>query len=582
MLGHWSSIATSLSVLAGAAAPLLAADGDDAANPAAALAKIGGQQQRVELPVRVVDHDGKPIVKAKVIPWALRSSQGHGWWRDDPEDRANMAPQEVFTDVEGRATVKYPKFRDVEEGVQTIGVSLQVDHPEFAYADDLHIEVPLEQDSPHEIKLEEGASVVVRPRFTGDADAAGEILAVWSDGRSWRSDAAIKNLADGSLEIPVMSPGENSLLLIKLDGERATHFSTITDFELTAGEPEQLDVELRPAIRVTGVLSENVPRPVKNGRVKVETLRPSAENYDRVMWFSWAPVEADGTFMVEAWPAGETMQLIALCGGYIAESGEAPSVVKNAPDPKDDFFNRPQVFDEFDEPIEVAMTPMQTCVVRAVDEGDSPVAGVEVGAWPNVGWWNHGSQIYCNPLVRGERLLRLRDYQAAEDKAFPPPFRAKTDAQGEARLELPIGKESLAVHGDIYELPVFLGRRSVDVELSADEAAEATLLLQPRGTDKLGEWDKLAGVVFGCSTREGRRICALPGVQKKMEEFTRRFREAKDQQDPHLLSEAYTAVAEAFTGVGDLEQAALWRGKAAEQREKAKRAEGSKKSAKDS
>jgi hypothetical protein len=155
---------------------------------------------------------------------------------------------------------------------------------------------------------------------------------------------------------------------------------------------------------------------------------------------------------------------------------------------------------------------------------------------------------------------------------LPQPFMAETNAKGEATLELPLGKESLAVQSDVYELPVFLGRRDVAVELTADEPTNVTLRLQPRGTEQLGEWDKLAGVVFGCSTREGRRICALPGVQAKMEEFTRRFREAKDQRDPQLLSEAYEAVAEAFTGVGDLEQAALWRGKAAA--EKAKAAEG--------
>lgn len=571
-----SFVATSLVVFAMAKATLQAAD-DAAGDPVDALAKIGGQQQILELPVRVVDPDGKPVAKAKVIPWALRSSQGHGWWRDDPDDRAKVTPKDVFTDADGGATVLYPKFRDLEEGVQTIGVSLQVDHPKFAFADDLHIEVPLEQGEPYEITLKAGAPVIVRPQIGGDADGPGEIFALWSDGRSWRSEAAPKKLADGSLAIPAMPPGANSVMLIKLDGERATQFSRITDFELETGERKELDVPLLPAIRVTGSLSDNVPRPVKNGRVKVETLPPSADNFNRVMWFGWAPVEADGTFTVESWPAGEPMQIVALCDEYMAISGKAPDVVENPRDPKDDPYRRPQVFEKLDQPIEVAMTKLQTCIVRTVDEDDAPVAAVEVLSGPNVGWWNHGSQIYCYPLIRNERLLRNRDYFDAEDKDFPQPFTAVSNAQGEARLYLPVGKEDLFARSDVYELPVFLGRRDVDVELTADGPAKATLRLQPRGTDKLGEWDKLAGVVFGCSTREGRRICALPGVQAKMEEFTRRFREAKDQQDPELLAEAYAAVAEALTGVGDLEQAALWRGKAAEQKATAERAKGGEK-----
>jgi hypothetical protein len=283
---------------------------------------------------------------------------------------------------------------------------------------------------------------------------------------------------------------------------------------------------------------------------------------NRVSWFTWAPIQPDGTFVIDGWPAGEPVQLIALCDGYIAASGKAPDVVENPPDPEKDGFNRPQVFAADQESIEVAMTPLIPCVATAIDEDEKPVAGVTVVSWPNVGWWNDGSQIYCHRLVRGERLLRERDYQNAVDDAFPPPFQAQTGADGTATLELPAGSESLAIESEVYELPVFLGRRDMDIKLAHGQTTEVILRLQPQGTEKLGEWDKLAGVVFGCSTREGRRICALPGVQKQMDEFAKRFREAKNQRDPQLLSEAYAAVADAFLGVGDAAEAANWRKKA--------------------
>jgi hypothetical protein len=67
------------------------------------------------------------------------------------------------------------------------------------------------------------------------------------------------------LGFSAMPPGANSVLLVKLDGDRATHFSRITDFDLVIGEPKQLEVELRPGVCVRGTLSENVPRPVRNG-----------------------------------------------------------------------------------------------------------------------------------------------------------------------------------------------------------------------------------------------------------------------------------------------------------------------------
>jgi hypothetical protein len=516
----------------------------------------------LELPVRVVDEDGKPVAKAKITPWALRSSQGHGHWQQN-DKRAQQGPQKVLTDDDGFATVEYPQLRDVQEAVRTLAVSLQVDHPDFAFADDLHVDVPLESEPPYLIELTKGGSVTVRPMDDG-SPTTDEVFALWSDGRSWLPGAALKKLDDGSLELSAIPSGDNSVLLVKLDGERATHFSKIVDFKVTAGERSTIDVELKPAAHIKGALSASVPRPVRNGRIKVWTLDPLTGQHNRVRWFTWAPVQPDGTFFLD-WPADEPVQLLALCDGYMAESGKAPDVVEPPPDPKIDPYIRPQVFPVGNHRIEVAMVPLARCVAQAIDGDTQAIAGVKVVSWPNVGWWNSGSQVYCSPLERGELVLRGREYESSLDKTIPPPFQAETDGQGRAILELPAGERQLTVNSDVYELPAFLGRRDVKVMLDPNEVVETVLRLQPRGTEKLGEWDKLAGVVFGCSTREGRRICALPGVQEKIDDITKRFREAKDQRDPTLLSEAYTTVAEAFVGVGDLEEAAKWREKANEQ-----------------
>jgi hypothetical protein len=535
-----------------------------------AIDELVGAQQMAELKVRVVDSDGKPVAKAKVTPWALRSSQGHGWWHKD-DTRADVGPKDAFTDEAGSATVVYPYYRDRRERIRTTSVSLHVDHPDFAYMDDLHIDVPLETRGPYEITLTAGVPVDVRPLINGKAASLDSLFAQWSDGRSWQPGSAPQKTADGTLRIAAMPPGENTVLLVKLDGERATHFSRITDFKLALGEPKQIEVTLQPGIRIRGVLSDNVPRPVRAGRVKAWSLGPAEVARDRVTWWTWAPIQPDGTFVIDSWPADEAIQLIALCEGFMATSGKAPEHVKNPFDPGKDPFSRPQVFrPNGDEQIELPMTPLVQCVITAVDEDETPVAGVFVQSCPNVGWWNGGSQIYCDPLARGERLLRERDYNNTLDKAFPYPFRAETNAQGRAMLELPAGKERLAIASEVYELPVFLGRRDVKIELTPGKTTETTLRLQPSGTEKLGEWDKLAGVVFGCSTREGRRICALPGVSQKMDQFAERFREGKNQRDPRLLSEAYSAVADAFVGVGDQEEADKWRHKAAEQAAKVK------------
>jgi hypothetical protein len=487
-------------------------------------------------------------------------------WRAGDE-RSGLDPAEVVTGADGAAVVLYPEHRDVVELTRTLTVSLEVDHPQFA-ASVLHIEVPLESDGPHLIELADGVSLEVRPLIDGAATDLEDIFVRWSDSHRRKPE----QLAGGVLRIPPMRPGKGSLLLVKLD-DLATHFSQLLDLDLVPGEQTRIDVPLVPSLRVKGVLSNNVPRPVHSGRLKTCTLAPAGAHSDRVSWFSWAPIASDGTFIIDGWPAGEPLQLIALCDGYLATSGRAPAAVKNPPDPATDWFNRPQVFDvNANEQIEVEMTPLAHAAITVVDELDRPVEGVTVASWPNVCWWNYGSQIYCHPLVRGERFLRQRDYTSAEENVFPQPFRTDTDADGEAMLELPAGKLSLTIVSDSYELPAFLGNRNVDASFTSGETTAVVLRVQPRGTETLGQWDKLAGVVFGCSSREGRRICALPGVQKKMEAFAERFREAKSQRDPQLLADAYAAVADAFVGVGDTEEAANWRRKADEQLTKAKAA----------
>jgi len=71
------------------------------------------------------------------------------------------------------------------------------------------------------------------------------------------------------------------------------------------------------------------------------------------------------------------------------------------------------------------------------------------------------------------------------------------------------------------------------------ETLTVTLHLVPTGNEKLGEYDKLAGVVFA-----------------------RRLREAENPRDPVVLAEAFTVVAEAFDRAGDPLEADKWRAKA--------------------
>jgi hypothetical protein len=70
----------------------------------------------------------------------------------------------------------------------------------------------------------------------------------------------------------------------------------------------------------------------------------------------------DGTFTIDAWPAGERLQIIGLRDEFVATSGKAPDLVKNPRDPARDRYLRPLVFSP-DAGVELtlAMTPLAGC-----------------------------------------------------------------------------------------------------------------------------------------------------------------------------------------------------------------------------
>jgi len=519
-------------------------------------------QEMINLPVRVVDADGKPVADAVVIPWALRCSQGHGSWR--PDGLGDSEPPTLKTGDDGSVEVPYPKYAELDERVMTTQVTLSIDHADFAYVDYEFIDVPLKEPPPHEAKLARGCVVEVTPFENGQPASSGNVKALWSDGRSWKPEVSPTVTKDGALRIPAMPAGMGQLLLARLDGERVTHFSSIVDLELKAGDTLRERVELRPAVRIKGKVSDNVPRPVKQGRLSARTL-PKDPSRENVMWYSWAAIAEDGTFTIGAWPAGEPIQIVSLCDGYIAEPGSPPAVIKDprSPDP----YYRPQVFEASadGQAITLNMTPMVRCIVETVDEHGKPLGAVEVSAWPNVGWWNSGSQVYCTPLIRGEKLLVTRDYVPAVEDVYPKPFQATSDSSGLAELQLPASNKRLSAENDGYELPVAIGRRDHKVELVAGETNRIRLVLQPKGKEYLGEWDKLAGVLFGCTGEECRRLLEDPEFRAKMDFVRQKLDAAKDPNDPLVLNIAFIEMAAAFDDLDDKEEATKWRRKAAEQ-----------------
>jgi hypothetical protein len=518
------------------------------------------RQELISLPVRVVDPEGQPVVGAVVIPWALRSALGHGHWQADRVGGAE--PPTLVTDQDGKADFVYPRYAALNEQVATTQVTLSIDHPEFAYVGYQYINVPALDMGPHAITLQRGVVIDLAPVENGEPAPLRDLYAMWNDGRSWKAGVA-PAVVDGALRLPPIRPGNVQALLVRLEGGLATHFSPIFDLDLEDGAKLRQSAELRPAVRIEGSLSENVPRPVKNGRIQAETL-PKQCCRQNVEWRTWARIAEDGTFVIESWPPDEAIQMIALCDGHIAESGKPPAGIEGR---ESDRCRRPQVFSPQAArgPIVLRMQPIGRCMIETVDEQGLPLAGVKVGSYPNVGWWNGGSQIYCESLMRGEKLLVERDYRGCIEDVFPDPFERVTDSQGRAGLHLPAGRQPLYAGNDDYELPVVQGRRRQSATLVAGQVTTTRLVLQPKGTDPLGDWDKAAGVLFGCGNKQGRALLENPGFREKIERVRAMLAPAGNPTDPSLLRAAYEQLADAFDKLGDKEEASKWRIKAAQQ-----------------
>jgi hypothetical protein len=185
-----------------------------------------------------------------------------------------------------------------------------------------------------------------------------------------------------------------------------------------------------------------------------------------------------------------------------------------------------------------------------------------------VGWRNIGSQIYCTPLVRKEAVLVNGSYEASVESAYAAPFQIVTADDGWSEMELPAGSQDLYAEHEAFELPVDQGRRDQRIEVAAG-MQPVRLVMQPKGKEYLGEWDKLAGVLFGCTGEQCRRLLDDPGFKKRITVVRERFDEAKNPKDPKLLKAAYEDMAKAFDELKDQEEAQKWRRKAAEQAVKA-------------
>ncbi|MES1213571.1 MAG: carboxypeptidase-like regulatory domain-containing protein, partial [Singulisphaera sp.] len=313
--------------------------------------------------IRIVNPQGAPVAGATVVPWAVRSKQGHGSWRVPGDDHSQ--PPTMTTDAEGRGEFAFPRFLDKDEKFPAEQFSCRVAHPDFAGS--TYNDVPVEGDAFKEestITIHPGARIEITPFAEGQELNLDHVYVQWSGDAPSRAKNPVNER--GAMELPHL-PAENELLqIVYVPEEGPALYSEPKKLELKDGDHHQLRMELKPGVRVEGWLEGPVERPVKEGRVIGEVIIWDDQVEGNISWRFASTMRLDGSFVFESVPRGD-LQVIALCNGAMAADGEAPDFAQDHEKQQGaNFFCRPQVFKLRDETtrIMVKMTPTADCQVQ--------------------------------------------------------------------------------------------------------------------------------------------------------------------------------------------------------------------------
>ncbi|PWT83449.1 MAG: hypothetical protein C5B58_06590, partial [Acidobacteria bacterium] len=161
-------------------------------------------------PVRVVDADGKPVVGARLDPWALQGPQiGQRPWR-----QPGFPPPTITTDPQGMATIAYPRSVDPVRQIEPKSVLCRLYHPDYADRMDF-LSIDLSE------KTVDNVAMLVLPRCVrveitaiseNKALPAERVYAAWNDGGLGTPDRR-KITAEGRLQLPQFIGGPKELLI---------------------------------------------------------------------------------------------------------------------------------------------------------------------------------------------------------------------------------------------------------------------------------------------------------------------------------------------------------------------------------
>lgn len=441
--------------------------------------------------VVVQDQDGKPVAGATLLPTGFRvkgihSPDAYGWRAND-----SGPAEKAVTDNDGKAWLKYPVMGIPEEKELTGEIIFKLSHPGFTPVFNQGYSV----DTPEPpIQLAQAAHMKISGYFGADRQPVTDVIAVIKPDDETNSE-------NGTLLYHQLSSGSHLIQLMGRLPSGEIVYSDATPFTAAAGQPDKLELEMKPGIRLEGRIDNTVPRPVQNGRVMVSMRPPQYPVSDviedfyaaddkyggynaRQFWHSYRPINADGTFVFESVPPGEA-DVVVLGDGFASQTtGQLHNRIHGMLSTNGPTMVIPQAF-PLTAPatqIEIQTEPTATLEFTARTKSGQPIAGVWVGMYPSAfrmwgpfGWNKNSSE---EPFRQIPQLSNLD-------------FSGKTDGNGRLVMSnLPAETRGFEVDDPNYQVPLQDPKgwrdRHVRATFAPGETNVMNMVMEPKGSDYIG------------------------------------------------------------------------------------------------
>ena len=420
--------------------PMLVAQDSDKTDPESA--KLIKKKQRI----LVVGPDDKPIANASFKAWGLNTSY---FW----PTKQMGPPTAQRTNADGIAEVDYPEM--IAGTVLCTSIDGIVSHPDYIRA---IARVTVSESKDFEVILKQGVSFKLKA-VDEDGKPLSKPFSVIMSGETppenWN------DLGTGTIESKAIPNGDHQAMIVMPGTDGKTCFSE--PLFIRVGEKDREkgvlleDVEVYTGTRLTGKISDKVPRPIRDGQVMaLQTPMPFEDKQnvgiETLRWGEWVPIREDGSFEFVSLPRSGKIQMIAKCDGFVGKRG----------------FTNDESFDieELETNVTLEMTPTIDVEIVVTDNAGLPISGASVGSSPNQLWAGWGSQILGTKWKSiDEVVARLDPTKSVPERemAFRD-FSSKTDAEGIARIRnLPQDERDFYVGKKEYEV-------QEQVELSLDPA----------------------------------------------------------------------------------------------------------------